>query len=164
MNDKEDINSPELTDEELSRATRVTAEQHAEFHKAVEEHKRERTPLEKQVDAEIIAEAEHLVNNPEELKKHVDAIENDPEAIHIPGKKDKKLTPKSFYCSTCREWFLEDKADKRPMGFDRSEDGTILATASRFSIFCPSCAKFISIQDPETDAKIKNAIDKVGNK
>jgi hypothetical protein len=162
MNDKEDINSPELTDEQLANATRVTPEQHAEFHEAVKNH--ERTELEKQVDAEIIAEAEHLANNPEELKAHVDAIENDLGAIHIPGKKDKKLTPKSFYCSTCREWFLEDKADKRPMGFNRAEDGTILTTASRFSIFCPSCAKFISIQDPETDAKIKNAIDKVGNK
>jgi len=129
-----------------------------------DEQPKERTELEKQVDAEIIAEVEQLVKNPEELKAHIEDMENDPETIRVPGKKDKKLTPRSFYCSTCREWFLEDKADKRPMGFNRTEDGTLLTSSNRFSVFCPSCSKFISIQDPETEAKVKDAINKVGNK
>lgn len=100
-----------------------------------------------------------LAISPEILNEVKEANE-----IKIPGKKDKKLKPKQYYCSTCRDYVLEDYADKRSMGFNRTEDGTILTTANRFSIFCNNCQKFLGIFDPETDAKIKDAIDKVGNK
>lgn len=117
------------------------------------EQPKERTELEKQVDIETIVKGPEVIKDFDETK-----------TIKVPGKKDRKLKPRSYYCSTCRQWFLEDKSDKRPMGYDRNEDGSMTMKSTRFSVFCPSCSKFISIIDPETDAKIKDAIDKVGNK
>jgi deoxyribose-phosphate aldolase len=127
-----------------------------EIPKMSDEQFKEMAKIEEETTKEVVGP---LAISPEILKEVKEANE-----VKVPGKKDKKLIPKSFYCSTCRENFLEDKADKRPMGFDRAEDGSLLNTSKRFSIFCPSCARFILIQDPETDAKIKDAIDKVGNK
>lgn len=81
--------------------------------------------------------------------------------VKIPGKKDKKLKPKQYYCGTCRIYILEDHADRRPMGFLKTEDGSLTTKANRFSIFCPDCQRFLGIFDPETDAKIKDSIDKI---
>lgn len=97
-----------------------------------------------------------LAVSPELLKEVKKANE-----IKIPGKKDKKLKPKQYYCGTCRTYILEDHADRRPMGFLKTEDGSLTTKANRFSIFCPDCQRFLGIFDPETDAKIKDSIDKI---
>ena len=51
------------------------------------------------------------------------------------------------HCNNCRLELTEERVIKNAIDWTRTEDGTLNKYASRFSVFCKNCMKFICIID-----------------
>lgn len=107
---------------------------------------RERTELEKEVDAEIIAKGKDAVNDFDESS----AITVTPKKKRgRPAKKvatEEVAPPKEWYCSTCRE----NINDKNVM--------KIGAGLNRWAVFCPQCQRSFGFQDQSMHDKVADFI------
>jgi|SRR5579864_50708 len=64
------------------------------------------------------------------------------------------------HCNNCRLELTEDKVVKTPIDYIRAEDGTLTKAASRFSIFCKNCMKFVTIIDRDAQKLLNDMIRK----
>lgn len=64
------------------------------------------------------------------------------------------------HCNNCRLELTEDKIVKTPIDYVRAEDGTLTKAASRFSIFCKNCMKFVTIIDKDAAKMLQDMIRK----
>jgi L-cysteine desulfidase len=64
------------------------------------------------------------------------------------------------HCNNCRIELTEDKVNKQEIDWIRNEDGTLSKSASRFSVFCKSCMKFITIIDHNAAKMLQDMIRK----
>jgi len=61
----------------------------------------------------------------------------------------------TFYCGNCRRHYSDEEVRKEAIDYARSEDGSLTKCASRFSVFCKVCARFLRIIDKDA-AKMLN--------
>jgi len=64
------------------------------------------------------------------------------------------------HCNNCRVELTEDKVTKNAIDYQRNEDGSLSKIASRFSVFCKNCMKFITIIDRDAVKMLQDMIKK----
>lgn len=64
------------------------------------------------------------------------------------------------HCNNCRLELTEDKVVKQPIEYVKTEDGSLSKTATRFSVFCKSCMKFITLIDQAAAEMLQSMIKK----
>jgi hypothetical protein len=64
------------------------------------------------------------------------------------------------HCNNCRLELTEDKVVKQPIEWNRNEDGSLSKIATRFSVFCKSCMKFICLLDKQAAQMLDEMIHK----
>ena len=64
------------------------------------------------------------------------------------------------HCNNCRIELTEDKVTKNAIDWIRAEDGTLTKAATRFSIFCKNCMKFICILDRDAQKMLNDMVRK----
>jgi hypothetical protein len=64
------------------------------------------------------------------------------------------------HCNNCRTEMTEERVVKTPIDYLRNEDGSLSKAASRFSIFCKQCMKFITILDRDAQKLLQEMIRK----
>ena len=65
------------------------------------------------------------------------------------------------HCNNCRLELTEEKVTKQPTEYVKNEDGSFGKTATRFSIFCKNCMKFITLVDQDAAKMLQDMIKKV---
>jgi hypothetical protein len=109
--------------------------------------KRERTALEKEVDAEIIAKGDKAVDDFD----HTQAITVTPKRKRgRPAKQNEPIgevkPEKIWYCSTCQETISDHNVMRIGAGDNRS------------AVFCPQCARSFGFEDVELHNKVEQLI------
>lgn len=117
-----------INDGDQAKLVPVTLKDHSKD--PVLETKRERTALEKEVDAEIIAET---CCAPKRKRGR-------------PKKITKTELIREYYCGTCREKYLDSTVMKMPAG------------EGRWAIFCPVDQKMLTFLQPDLDSKVSDLI------
>jgi hypothetical protein len=72
-------------------------------------------------------------------------------------------TPKEVvygHCNNCRLELTEDKVVKNAIDYQRNHDGSLSKAASRFSVFCKNCMKFITLIDNDAAKMLQDMIKK----
>lgn len=64
------------------------------------------------------------------------------------------------HCNNCRLELTEDRVVKTPIDFLKAEDGTMTRFASRFSVFCKQCMKFVTLIDKDAAKLLQEMIRK----
>ena len=64
------------------------------------------------------------------------------------------------HCNNCRLELTEDRVVKTPIDYLKAEDGTMTRFASRFSVFCKQCMKFVTVIDRDAQKMLENMIRK----
>lgn len=64
------------------------------------------------------------------------------------------------HCNNCRLELTEEKVTKQPIDYLKAEDGTMTRYASRFSVFCKGCMKFITVIDKDAQKMLQDMIRK----
>jgi hypothetical protein len=64
------------------------------------------------------------------------------------------------HCNNCRLELTEEKVVKNAIDWLRGEDGTLTKAATRFSIFCKNCMKFICVLDNDAQKMLNDMIRK----
>ena len=64
------------------------------------------------------------------------------------------------HCNNCRLELTEAKVVKTPISYLTNEDGSMSKTASRFSVFCKNCMKFITLIDQDAAKMLQEMIHK----
>ena len=64
------------------------------------------------------------------------------------------------HCNNCRLELTEDKVVKNAIDYLRNEDGSLSKAASRFSVFCKNCMKFITVIDRDAQKLLNEMIRK----
>jgi hypothetical protein len=124
-------------------------------------------PVPKRVDAfKDILRAPAAPRNEEKTKSESvagDAVVNEYKASFA-GKEESVIEqPKEIiygHCNNCRVELTEEKVVKTPIDYLRGEDGTLTKAASRFSVFCKNCMKFITIIDRDAAKMLQDMIRK----
>jgi L-cysteine desulfidase len=81
------------------------------------------------------------------------------------GKEEEVVVDKSKdltygHCNNCRLELTEDKVVKQPIEYQRAEDGSFTKIATRFSVFCKNCMKFITLIDQQAVQMLQDMIHK----
>jgi hypothetical protein len=80
------------------------------------------------------------------------------------GKEESLVEPKKEvvygHCNNCRLELTEKKVVKQPIEWLKNEDGTMSKVANRFSVFCKSCMKFVTLIDKDAADMLQNMIKK----
>jgi hypothetical protein len=66
----------------------------------------------------------------------------------------------TFYCSNCRLHLKDEQIVKQPIDYQRNEDGSLSKAASRFSVFCKNCYKFLRILDRDAQKLLNEMVRK----
>jgi hypothetical protein len=64
------------------------------------------------------------------------------------------------HCNNCRLELTEEKVVKNAIDYLRNEDGSLSKAASRFSVFCKQCMKFITVIDQDAQKLLNEMIRK----
>ena len=64
------------------------------------------------------------------------------------------------HCNNCRLELTEEKVVKQPIEYIKNEDGSFGKTATRFSVFCKQCMKFVTLIDADAAKMLQNMIKK----
>lgn len=65
------------------------------------------------------------------------------------------------HCNNCRLELTEDRVVKTPIDYARNEDGSMSKTATRFSVFCKNCMKFVTLIDRDAAKMLQDMIKKI---
>lgn len=68
----------------------------------------------------------------------------------------KKLVIDNLYCPTCKERKLDKDLDKQPLGYNKAEDGSVVADLTRFTVFCKKCQTMLIVVAPDTVKELEN--------
>jgi nitrous oxide reductase len=90
--------------------------------------------------------------------KSKDAFAGKEEALVVEPEEKKEIT--YGHCNNCRLELTETRVVKQPIEFERAEDGSYTKTATRFSVFCKQCMKFITLIDQEAVKMLDEMIHK----
>jgi len=81
------------------------------------------------------------------------------------GKIEEVIEPKKDviygHCNNCRLELTEDRVVKQPIEYLKNEDGSFSKTATRFSVFCKNCMKFITLIDKDAAKMLQEMIRKI---
>lgn len=56
-------------------------------------------------------------------------------------------TNERFHCSECRKDLSATEYKKQPLGYTKTDKGTLTPNTKRFALFCKICGKFLLILD-----------------
>ena len=64
------------------------------------------------------------------------------------------------HCNNCRLELTEKKVVKNAIDYQRNHDGSLSKAASRFSVFCKNCMKFVCVIDRDANKLLEEMIRK----
>ena len=109
-----------------------------------EAKKREEKPKD-----EVVAGDETVAQSKAAFEGKEEAVVPEPEKEVVYG-----------HCNNCRLELTEDKVIKNAIDYQRNEDGSLSKAASRFSVFCKQCMKFVTVIDFDAAKMLQDMIRK----
>lgn len=105
--------------------------------------------IEEKVEDEVVAGDEVVGQYKASFAGKEESVEIEPEKEVIYG-----------HCNNCRLELTEERVVKQPIEWLKNEDGSMSKVANRFSVFCKSCMKFVTLIDREAQKMLQNMIRK----